>query len=458
VAIACIYSATLARRPSGSSRMSSDTEVQVTSTHDPGMETADEKVVEGGEEIEVEVVQKDRSNRRMGELRDQVDQLLRTEIRYLTRYLKLVEFEGWPVLQEHVESVTVCMDEEDRGVHLPTANLAITVFKLSAEVEEITGGGEEEEVSLAQHWVLPNKEFQGIWENLVYDTSVKSDLLAYMETAMDMSRSGVDQHIVGCNRVVLLHGPPGSGKTSLCRALAQKLSVRMEETYSSGQLVEINSHSLFSKWFSESGKLVQKMFEEIRRLVENPRSLVCVLIDEVESLTAARKAGAGEPSDAIRVVNALLTQLDSIKTHPNVLVLTTSNITGAIDIAFVDRADIKMFVGPPSQAAVFRILLTCVRELVRKGLVAEGGTLPLLTLRELRLTNFSAGAATQLSLDLWHTAATCHQGGLSGRALRKAPFLALALHCKKGVPLHKYLAALDKAVRRQLEEQRQLAS
>ena len=31
------------------------------------------------------------------------------------------------------------------------------------------------------------------------------------------------------------------------RALAQKLSVRMEETYSSGQLVEINSHSLFSK-------------------------------------------------------------------------------------------------------------------------------------------------------------------------------------------------------------------
>ena len=31
------------------------------------------------------------------------------------------------------------------------------------------------------------------------------------------------------------------------RALAQKLSVKMEETYSSGQLVEINSHSLFSK-------------------------------------------------------------------------------------------------------------------------------------------------------------------------------------------------------------------
>ena len=34
--------------------------------------------------------------------------------------------------------------------------------------------------------------------------------------------------------------------------------------------MEINSHNLFSKWFSESGKLVQKMFTEIKRLVENP--------------------------------------------------------------------------------------------------------------------------------------------------------------------------------------------
>jgi len=444
--------------------MSSDSEVQVTSTFDAGMETAEENVeAEEQEEIEVEVVQRDGSNMRMDSLRDHVDSLLRTETLYLSTSVKLVKFEGWPVLEDHVESVTVCRGEEDRGVHLPTATLAIRVFKLNrsgAEVEEISGGGEDEEVPAAQHWVLPNQEFQGIWENLVYDTSVKSDLLAYVETAMDMSRRGVDQHIVGCNRVVLLHGPPGTGKTSLCRALAQKLSVKMEETYSSGQLVEINSHSLFSKWFSESGKLVQKMFGEIRRLVENPRSLVCVLIDEVESLTAARKATAGEPSDAIRVVNALLTQLDSIKTHPNVLVLTTSNITGAIDLAFVDRADIKQYVGPPSQAAVYRILLTCVRELVRAGAVAGGGALPLLTLRELRLAGFTAGAATHLSLVLWRTAATCQQGGLSGRALRKAPFLALALHCRKGVPpsISQYMAALDKAVQRQLEEQRQLTS
>lgn len=59
--------------------------------------------------------------------------------------------------------------------------------------------------------------------------------------------------------------------------------------YTSSQLVEVNAHSLFSKWFSESGKLVSKLFQAITEMVEEPDSLVFVLIDEVESLTAARK-------------------------------------------------------------------------------------------------------------------------------------------------------------------------
>lgn len=49
-----------------------------------------------------------------------------------------------------------------------------------------------------------------------------------------------------------------------------------------------------------------------------------------------------EPSDAIRVVNCLLTQIDKLKKRGNVLVIATSNITEAIDVAFIDRADIKV--------------------------------------------------------------------------------------------------------------------
>lgn len=54
--------------------------------------------------------------------------------------------------------------------------------------------------------------------------------------------------------------------------------------------------------------------------------------DEVESLTAARAGAVSgqEPSDALRVVNALLTQLDKLKHKSNVLVMSTSNLVTAI--------------------------------------------------------------------------------------------------------------------------------
>ena len=45
----------------------------------------------------------------------------------------------------------------------------------------------------------------------------------------------------------------GTGKTTICKALAQKVYVRNSARYTSGVLLEVNSHSLFSKWFSESG-------------------------------------------------------------------------------------------------------------------------------------------------------------------------------------------------------------
>jgi len=428
--------------------------------HDPG-----EEVCPKGDKMsrmEVEVVQKDRSNLARHQLEKEVDMFVRSK-EYINCHVKISDF-GSSSLRDHVESVTLCPEEDrgcqaSRGVHLPSAQLTYRVFKLhrqGPEVEEISQPGEEE-VPAAQHWLLPALEFQGAWENLVYDTNIKSELLHFVETSLLLSDRLVDPNIVGCNRVVLLHGPPGTGKTSLCKALAQKLSIRLSGRYTSSQLVEINSHSLFSKWFSESGKLVQKMFTEIKRLMEDPKSLVCVLIDEVESLTAARKSSGTEPSDAMRVVNALLTQLDTIKSNPNVLILTTSNITGAIDLAFVDRADIKQYVGPPSTGAIYQILHTCISELVRTGIV--GGEEQLLTLRELELSDYTPGPASRLSLELWEAAKECEAASLSGRTLRKVPFLALALFCNREQSLstEQFLNSLRKAIGKQVKDREELS-
>lgn len=48
--------------------------------------------------------------------------------------------------------------------------------------------------------------------------------------------------------------------------------------FKEGRFIEINSHSLFSKYYSESGKLVQSLFKEISELAEDSEIFLTLLI------------------------------------------------------------------------------------------------------------------------------------------------------------------------------------
>ncbi|XP_030045926.1 pachytene checkpoint protein 2 homolog [Microcaecilia unicolor] len=410
-------------------------------------------------QIHVEVHQRSNSAAKTEEIRSHVLKLLDRHSMVFGDYT-WTEFDD-SFLIKNVESVAIVDTElklKDRQpIDLNTCRLSVHIFHLNEEGPSTENLEEEnEDLVAANHWLLPSAEFHGLWESLVYDTEVKSHLLDYVITTLLFSDKNVDSNLISWNRVVLLHGPPGTGKTSLCKALAQKLTVRLSYRYRYGQLIEINSHSLFSKWFSESGKLVTKMFQKIQELIDDKDALVFVLIDEVESLTAARSASrAGtEPSDAIRVVNAVLTQMDQIKRYPNVVILTTSNITEKIDIAFVDRADIKQYIGPPSSAAIFKIYLSCIEELMKCQIIYPRQQL--LTLRELEMIGYVENNISKLSLVLNEIARKSE--GLSGRVLRKLPFLAHALYLQSPtVTIEMFLQALSLVVDKQFEERRKLS-
>jgi SpoVK/Ycf46/Vps4 family AAA+-type ATPase len=120
---------------------------------------------------------------------------------------------------------------------------------------------------------------------------------------------------------------------SISRGLSQKLAIRLGKHYPQSKLVEINAHSLGSKFFGESGKLVSKAFESIELLLEEEEdTFVCVFVDEIETLAARRESALSskEPFDAVRAVNALLTGLDRLKQHHNVVVICTSNLVTAL--------------------------------------------------------------------------------------------------------------------------------
>ncbi|KAK0134562.1 Pachytene checkpoint protein 2 [Merluccius polli] len=404
--------------------------------------------------IHVEVHVKSHSTTKRSDVRTHVLALLNRHCTVFGNH-KWTDFDE-DFLKKHVESVAI-VDVEEMPVDLKSSAVSLHIFTLNDDGPSTLNLEEDEELSAANHWLLPAAEFNGIWESLVYEDGVKTQLLDYVSTTIYFSDKNVDSNLIAWNRVVLLHGPPGTGKTSLCKALAQKLSIRLSNRYSYGQFVEINSHSLFSKWFSESGKLVTKMFQKIQQLIDDKDALVFVLIDEVESLTAARNASqAGtEPSDAIRVVNSVLTQLDQIKRHPNVVILTTSNVTEKIDLAFVDRADIKQYIGPPSAKGIYNIYLSCLEELMKCQIIYPRRQL--FNMFELETMGFAESEVSEHSLILRNIA--LKSKGLSGRTLRKLPFLAHALFVKTPtVTLERFLEAIDQAVAKQKVEKANLAN
>ncbi|XP_046849748.1 pachytene checkpoint protein 2 homolog [Xenia sp. Carnegie-2017] len=129
--------------------------------------------------------------------------------------------------------------------------------------------------------------------------------------------------------------------------------------------------------------------------------------------------------------------------HPNVIILTTSNITRAIDVAFVDRADIKQYIGPPSAKAIYKIyhLFTSIIS-------------PATQILDL---SFVDNDVTHCSLELKKIAEKSYQ--LSGRTLRKLPFLAHALYSKaQTITLEEFLNNLSMVVDKQFKEKENLCS
>ena len=141
---------------------------------------------------------------------------------------------------------------------------------------------------------------------------------------------------------VLLHGPPGTGKTRLAQAVANE---------SDAEFFTINGPEIMGSGYGESEKKLREVFEEATRVAPS-----IIFIDEIDSIAPKRTQVPGEAEK--RLVAQLLTLMDGLEARSNLVVIAATNRPDAIDEALrrPGRFDREIVIGVPDEPGRREIL------------------------------------------------------------------------------------------------------
>ncbi|XVE57409.1 hypothetical protein DITRI_Ditri04bG0088600 [Diplodiscus trichospermus] len=148
---------------------------------------------------------------------------------------------------------------------------------------------------------------------------------------------------------VLLHGPPGTGKTSLARLCVRDAGVN---------LFYVNGPEVVSEYHGESEQELHKVFESAMQATPS-----VVFIDELDAIAPARKGGGEQLSQ--RMVATLLNLMDGISRNDGVLVIAATNRPDSIEPALrrPGRLGRELEIGVPSPKQRLDILHTLLSKM-----------------------------------------------------------------------------------------------
>jgi transitional endoplasmic reticulum ATPase len=179
-------------------------------------------------------------------------------------------------------------------------------------------------------------------------TSLKQELIDKVVDPLERPEL-YEEYNLGVVNGVLLHGPPGTGKTYITRALAGKLDYNF---------IDVTPADLTSSLVGEAADNVADLFTIAR---ENQPCLV--FFDEIDAVAGQRSGGAQKTQSERQMVNQLLTELSEIQGE-DVVVFAATNLLEAVDDAIKrsGRFDERIEVPPPGPEAREAILRVHLRD------------------------------------------------------------------------------------------------
>lgn len=219
------------------------------------------------------------------------------------------------------------------------------------------GDADELPAGIAAVLALPDRRAGDAWDRMVLADGVKQQLLNWAILAL---RHGAAlSGDAGLQRLLLLAGPPGTGKSTTARGLAHAAISEIDAGLG-GLLVEIDSHAMPSDMLGQSQRNITKlMHHTIPALARERQQPIVVIIDEVDAFAVSRSAASFEtnPADLHRATDAVLAGLDLVaREYPSVLLVATTNFPAAVDDAVLSRADWTLRFDNPDAAATAEIL------------------------------------------------------------------------------------------------------
>lgn len=142
-------------------------------------------------------------------------------------------------------------------------------------------------------------------------------------------------------KAVLFEGPPGTGKTTSAKIIAQQVQI---------PLIYMPIEAIMSKFYGESEQKLADMWELCRSLGK-----VIIFIDEIDALAGSRDSDMHEASR--RILSTLLRKIDSFESTTDVLLICATNRKKDLDPAMLSRIDLSVPFNLPdkqSRAAIFQ--------------------------------------------------------------------------------------------------------